>query len=407
MKTERPWPSLIVTKKGEKALSEGHPWVYAGEVITCEGCEDGELCDIKSEKGRYLGTGFYNSHSLLRARLISRNANDLFDEAFWARRVQYAIDYRQTVMGEDFASCRLIYGEADQFPGLTVDKFEDMLVAEVQCLGIDKLRGVLFPLIKKTLKERGYAVRGLYERSQGALRAKEGMEERTGFFAFDDAPFPDSAVVTIEENGVRYLVDVAEGQKTGFFLDQKYNRRQVARLAKGKTVLDLFTHTGSFGLNCALGGALSVHMVDASQEALDMASANAALNGVGERCSFEKADILKWLPAQVEEKRKYDLVILDPPAFAKMRRAVKNAEKGYRDINRAGMQLLNRGGYLATATCSHFMPRELFEHALHRAAREAGVQLRQVEARGQAPDHPILIGVPETEYLKFYIFQVV
>lgn len=407
MKATRPWPSVTITEKGERALAGGHPWVYGGEVTAGENCADGELCDIKSAKGRYLGTGFYNSHSLLRVRLISRNANDLFDEAFWARRVQYAVDYRQSVMGEDFSACRLIFGEADWFPGLTVDKFGDMLVAEVQCLGIDRLRGVIFPLIKRALEERGCPVRGLYERSEGGLRAKEGMEERTGFYAFEGTPIPDSAVVTIVENGVRYRVDIAEGQKTGFFLDQKYNRRQVARLAKGKRVLDCFTHTGSFGLNCALHGAASVHMVDASQEALDMAKVNAELNGVSALTTFERADILKWLPRQAEEKKKYDLIILDPPAFAKLRKATANAEKGYRDINRAGMLLLNRGGYLATATCSHFMPRELFERALMHAALEAKVQLRQVEARQQAPDHPILMGVPETEYLKFYIFQVV
>lgn len=407
MKTNRPWPYVTVTEKGERALRSGHPWVYEGEVVSQEGCVDGELCDVFSRKQRYLGTGFYNSHSLLRVRVFSRNANDLFDEAFWARRVQYAIDYRKKVMGEDFSACRLIFGDADQFPGLTVDLFQDMLAAEVQCHGMDKLRPLIFPLIRAELQKHGITVRGLYERSEGHLRAKENLPERTGFFPFEGVAAPDSATTTIVENGVQYRVDMAEGQKTGFFLDQKYNRRATARLARGLTVLDCFTHTGSFALNCALHGALSVHCVDASQEALTMAQQNAQLNGVEDRLTFEKADALKWLPAMAESKQKYDLVILDPPAFAKTRKNTYNAEKGYRDINYNGLRLVNRGGFLATATCSHFMPSDLFLRAVTRAAQDAGVMLRQIEARSQSPDHPILLGVPETEYLKFYLFQVV
>ncbi len=406
MKTDRPWPWVEITPKGERALRGGHPWVYEGEIVKTENCQDGELCDVYSNKRRYLGTGFYNSASLLRVRVISRNANDLFDEAFWARRVRYALDYRQKVMGEDFSSCRLIFGEGDQFPGLTVDKFEDMLVAEVQSLGMDNLRPLIFPLLVDTLGKMGHPVRGLYERSEGGLRIKEGMAQRSGFYMMEGLTDQDPSV-TITENGVKYHVDVAAGQKTGFFLDQKYNRRAVAALAKGCKVLDCFTHTGSFALNCALQGAASVHCVDASQEALDMAEKNARLNQVEGLLTFEKADALKWLPQQVEARQKYDLVILDPPAFAKQRRDAANAQRGYRDINMRGMQLVNRGGFLATATCSHHMPRAFFERALLDAALEANVQLKLVEARRQSPDHPVLLGVPETEYLKFYLFQVV
>lgn len=407
MKTQRPWPYVTITAKGENALSSGHPWVYEGEIVTVdEAVRDGELCDVFSQKHKYLGTGFYNSHSLLRVRVISDNANDLFDNAFWTRRLQYAVDYRLRVMGGDAACCRLIFGEADFFPGLTVDLFTDMLVAEVQNLGIDRIKHKLFPLLKDVLLARGIAIRGLFERSEGGIRQKEGLTDVTGFFPFDGLPTPDSGLVSILENGVRYVVDIVKGQKTGFFLDQKYNRLQTAKLARDLTVLDCFTHTGSFGLNCLKHGAKSVVMVDASQEALDKAQENARLNGFESKVSYVKADALKWLPEQVGQNQKYDLVILDPPAFAKHRKAVLPAQKGYRDINAHGMRLTRRGGYLATCTCSHFMPRDLFEKAVMNAAQIAGVRLRLIESRGQSPDHPILMNVPETEYLKFYIFQV-
>ena len=406
MKATRPWPSVTITEKGERALAGGHPWVYGGEVTAGENCADGELCDVKSAKGRYLGTGFYNSHSLLRVRLISRNANDLFDEAFWARRVQYAVDYRQSVMGEDFSACRLIFGEADWFPGLTVDKFGDMLVAEVQCLGIDRLRGVIFPLIKRALEERGCPVRGLYERSEGGLRAKEGMEERTGFYAFEGTPIPDSAVVTIVENGVRYRVDIAEGQKTGFFLDQKFNRLAAAQIGKGRHVLDCFTHTGAFALNIAKGGAASVTALDISKEAVEMTAHNAKQNGLA--VEAVEADVFDFL-TELDKKKdhSYDYIVLDPPAFTKSGKTVHEAFRGYKEINYRAMKILPRGGYLATCSCSHFMGEELFVKMVKEAARDAGVTLRQIEFRQQAPDHPILMTVPETYYLKFFLFQIV
>ncbi len=408
MKASRPFPYVKITNKGTKALKGGHPWVYEGEVVGVHGCIDGEICDVFSESGTYLGSGFYNSHSLLRVRVISTNANDRFDEAFFARRIDYALTYRQHVMGEDFSCCRLIFGDADQFPGLTVDRFGPYLVAEVMSLGIEKRKPMLFSLLLENLRQRGEQVLGLFERSQGGLRQKEGLENYVGWFKDSINPPPSIDHVDIVENGIKYRVDFGSGQKTGFFLDQKYNRLAVAKLAKGLDVLDCFTHTGAFALNCLKHGAKSVHLVDASQDALNMAKFNSSLNDFPQECmTFTKADALKWLPEQVQDKMKYDLVILDPPAFTKSRRTIKGAEKGYQDINHWGLRLVRRGSYFATASCSHFMSRELFDKAIFQAALLAGVQLRLIEARSQSPDHPILIGVPETEYLKMNLYQVI
>ncbi len=408
MKTERPWPFVTITSKGEKALKAGHLWVYAGEVTGLEGAVDGQLCDVFGQGRRYLGTGFYNSRSLLRVRVVSTNANDRFDDAFWRRRLQYAVDYRRRVMGADFSACRLIYGDADGFPGLTVDKFEDLLVVQVMCLGMDALKDMLLRALCEVLLAGGTPVRGVYERSEGALREKEGLPDSAGFLpVVGDGAAPADPTVIIMENGVKYRVDIAEGQKTGFFLDQKYNRRAAAALAQGLHVLDCFTHTGAFALNCLKNGAASVTCVDASQEALDRARENAELNGVLDRMTFVRADALKWLPEQAAQRKQFDMVILDPPAFAKVRTAAGNAMNGYRDINRHGLALLKRGGYLATASCSHHMPRDMFLRAVMQAAQEAGVTLRQIEARGPSPDHPVLLGMPETEYLKFYLMQAV
>ena len=409
MKAERGFPRFIISPKGTRWVEQGHPWIYADEVLREEGaCENGALVDAVSEKGKYLGTGFLSRESKIRIRLLSRNANDRFDEAFWRRRIQYAWDYRKTVMGEDISCCRVIFGEADGFPGLTVDRFSDVLVTQTLSVGMEKIKPMLFPLLVQVLREDGQEIRGIYERNDVAIRALEGMEQNKGWFPLAGETHPESTVTEICENGIYYRVDVENGQKTGFFLDQKYNRLAVARLAKDRRVLDCFTHTGSFALNAAKGGAAHVTAVDVSASAIEMAKENARRNGLEENMDFITADVFDLLPELAAKgKAPYDFIILDPPAFTKSRKTVNSAERGYKEINLRALKLLPRGGYFATAYCSHFMPSELFVKMLRSAAQDAGVELRQIEARQQAPDHPILWNVPETDYLKFYIFQVV
>ena len=408
MKTERNFPKAIITKKGENWVGGGHPWIYDAEVISVEGeYENGSLVDAISEKGKYIGTGFISTESKIRIRLVSKNANDKFDREFWKRRVKYAWDYRKTVMGEDTGCCRLIFGEADQFPGLTVDKFGDILVTQCLSVGMEKVKNIVFPLLYEVLSEDGQAVCGIYERNDVAIRKLEGMEENKGWFALPGIPVPDSTETEIIENGIKYSVDFENGQKTGFFLDQKYNRLAVSKIAKGKRVLDCFTHTGSFALNAAKGGASHVCAVDISESAIEMAKRNAQQNGLTGTMEFRVADVFDLLTNLDNKAEKFDFIILDPPAFTKSRKTVDSAFKGYKDINFRAMKLLPRGGYFATASCSHFMPDELFVKMLRSAAKDAGVELRQIEARQQSPDHPILWNVPETDYLKFYIFQVI
>ena len=406
----RDYPVFYITKKAEKSARDGHPWVFGEEVTRIEGdYENGDLVDVRSQKGKYVGTGFVNDNSKIRVRLISDNANDTFDEAFWERRLRYAVEYRRTVMpGGDFNCCRLIFGEADQFPGLTVDRYNDLLVAQTLSLGIEKRKDIIFPLLVKILREEGEDIRGLYERNDVKIRELEGMEQYKGWYEADGVEAGGSVLTEIVENGIRYEVDVENAQKTGFFLDQKYNRQSVARLAAGKTVLDCFTHTGSFALNAAKGGAKKVTAVDVSGEAVSMARHNAGKNGVADVMEVVQSDVFQLLDRLTEEKnRDYDFIILDPPAFTKSRKTVGNATNGYREINRKAMKLLPRGGYLATCSCSHFMREDLFVKMLKDAAKDAHVTLRQIEVRQQAPDHPVLWNVPETFYLKFYIFQVV
>lgn len=406
MKVQRNFPKFTITAKGTRWVEQGHPWIYEAEVVRSEGdFENGCLVDAVSEKGKYLGTGFLSLNSKIRIRLISRNANDKFDEAFWRRRIGYAWDYRKTVMAGDLNCCRVIFGEADGFPGLTVDKFADILVTQTLSIGMEKLKPVLFPLIAEILRADGHEISGIFERNDVKIRELEGLAQGKGWFGDEH---PDSCVTEICENGVYYSVDVENGQKTGFFLDQKYNRLAVARLAKGKRVLDCFTHTGSFALNAAMGGAEHVTAVDVSESAIEMARKNAERNGLSERMDFIAANVFDLLPELEAKGRKpFDFIILDPPAFTKSRKTVPSAERGYKEINLRALRLLPRGGYFATASCSHFMPSELFVKMLRSAALDAGVELRQIEARQQSPDHPILWNVPETDYLKFYIFQVV
>lgn len=406
MKIEREYPSFIITKKGCAWVGMGHPWIYAQEIISKSAePENGALVDALSENGRYLGTGLYSRESKIGLRLISRNANDRFDAEFWKRRIRYAWDYRRTVMGGDVSCCRVIFGEADGFPGLTVDRYSNILVTQTLSVGMERLKDVIFPLLAEVLRESGERIDGIYERNDVAIRALEGLEQGKGWYELPGEEHPQSTVTEICENGIYYAVDFENGQKTGFFLDQKYNRLAVARLAKGRRVLDCFTHTGSFALNAARGGAEHVTAVDVSESAVEMARENARRNGLEDRMDFVAADVFDLLPEV--KKGEYDFIILDPPAFTKSRRTVGRAEKGYKEINLRALKALPRGGYFATASCSHFMPSELFVKMLRSAAQDANVELRQIEARQQAPDHPILWNVPETDYLKFYIFQVV
>lgn len=408
---QRQYPVFTVTPKAERALHSGHPWVYDTEIVQADNVENGALVDVVSAKGRYLGTGFVSHASKIRVRLISRNANDTFDAAFWRRRVQYAWEYRKSVLRcEDLHCCRVIFGEADFFPGLTVDRFGPLLSVQTLSIGMERVKAMLFPLLVEVLRADGQDIAGLYERNDVAIRALEGMETYKGWFDLSalGLPQPASALAEICENGVHYTVDVENGQKTGFFLDQKYNRQAVARLAAGKTVLDCFTHTGSFALNAALGGATRVTAVDVSESAVEMARHNAQHNGVADRMECVAENVFDLLPRLAQEGRsQYDFIILDPPAFTKSRKTKENAMRGYKKINMRAMQLLPRGGYLATCSCSHFAHDADFRAMLLAAAQDAGVQLRQVEARQQSPDHPILWGVEETNYLKFYLFQVV
>lgn len=406
----RKYAKFFITPKGERAARAGHPWVFGEEVTKVEGeYANGDLVDVVTNKGKYLGTGFVNDISKIRVRIISTNTNDKFDEAFWERRLRYALDYRLTVMGEqDFNCCRLIFGEADMFPGLTVDRFNDLLVTQTLSLGIEMRKEMLFNLLIKILREMGQNIRGLFERNDVKIRRLEGMEEGKAWFATDLLPEPGAPLAEIVENGIKYTVDVENGQKTGFFLDQKYNRQAIAKIAKDKHVLDCFTHTGSFALNAAQGGAASVTAVDISAEAVHMADHNAAINGYSAVMKGLEANVFDLLSDLFNKhSHAYDFIILDPPAFTKSGSTVKNAIRGYKEINLKAMKLLPRGGYLATCSCSHFMKEEFFVQMLHDAAKDANVSLRQIEARQQSPDHPILWNVPETNYLKFYIFQVV
>ncbi|MDY3793321.1 MAG: class I SAM-dependent rRNA methyltransferase [Oscillospiraceae bacterium] len=406
MNIKRDFPRVTVTEKCRKRTSGGHPWIYDNEITDADNITDGALADVISEKGRYMGTGFFNSNSKIRVRIISRNANDTFDEGFWKRRLEYAYSYRKTVMtGEDMNACRLIFGEADGFPGLTVDKFNDLLSVQILSLGIEQRRDIILPALMDILRADGVKIRGIYLRNDVNIRTLEGMSEEKGWYYREENTSPLTEIV---ENGIRYSVDVENGQKTGFFLDQKYNRRAAASIAKGKTVIDCCTHTGSFALNCAKAGAAHVTAVDVSAQAVEMARSNAVLNGLERNMTFVQSDVFDFLKARIEaHDRSADYIILDPPAFTKSRKTVGNARNGYLELNTLAMRLLPRGGYLATASCSHFMTEELFAQMLKDAAKAAGVELKLIELRRQAPDHPILMSVDETEYLKFFLLQII
>lgn len=394
--------AVVTLKKGEgRILKSGGMWVFDNEIAKMEGnFENGDMITIHDFDGYPMGQGFINLNSKIRIRLMTRDVSREIDRDFLYERVKNAWEYRKKVV--DTGSCRLIFGEADFLPGLVVDKFSDVLVVESLALGIDRLKEQIIEILKEILRQDGIEVRGVYERSDAKVRQNEGMERVKGFIGkeFDTN-------VQIEENGVKYLVDVKDGQKTGFFLDQKYNRLAIQKLCKGARVLDCFTHTGSFALNAAVAGAREVTGVDASELAVEQASKNAILNGVQDRAKFLCRDVFELLPELEKKGEKYDVVILDPPAFTKSRSSIKNAVKGYREINLRAMKLVKDGGFLATCSCSHFMSYELFTETIGQAARNVHKRLRQVEFRTQAPDHPILWAADESYYLKFYIFQVV
>ena len=394
--------AVVTLKKGEgRALKQGGAWIFDNEIASILGAyENGDIVLVRDFDGYPMGRGFINEHSKIRIRMMTRNIDQEIDEAFLRKRVQDAWEYRKKVT--DTSSCRLIFGEADFLPGLVVDKFSDVLVVQSLALGIDKVKNLLINILKNILKNDGIIIEGVYERSDAKVRKHEGMDTYKGFIGDEF-----NTKVHINENGVRYIVDVKDGQKTGFFLDQKYNRLAIQKICKDAKVLDCFTHTGSFALNAGIAGASSVLGVDASELAIAQARENAALNGLESTVSFECRDVFDLLPELESKGEQFDVVILDPPAFTKSRNSIKNAVKGYREINLRAMKLVRDGGFLATCSCSHFMDFELFTKTIKQAAMNSHVRLRQVEFRTQAPDHPILWAADESYYLKFYIFQVI
>ena len=403
MKQKRNYPRAVVTKKQAARIHQGHPWVYFDEILEIEeNLENGCLIDVFGTKDNYLGTGFYSEQSKIRIRILSSNANDTFDDAFFARRIHYALQYRKDVMKEDYHACRLVHGESDMLPGLTIDRYENVLVSEIASFGMECIKDVIYKALIDELAAMGETIDGIYERNEGQLRKKEGLSQYKGWYGENH---PSSTIVEITENGIRYEVDVENGQKTGFFLDQKYNRLAVRRLAEGKRVLDCCTHTGSFALNAAKGGAKSVDALDISETALLEAKKNAELNHFD--VHFMQGDVFVELERIRKEHVFYDFIILDPPAFTKSRETYHNARTGYTKINAQAMRILRRGGYLATCSCSHFMPSDKFAEMLADAAKVAGVQLRIVEERHASPDHPVHISIPETDYLKYFLVQII
>ena len=430
MKQLRAYPRAVITEKGARKVRSGHPWVFEGEVVRMEpapldgrAAVNGDVVDVVEENGTYLGSGLLSEASKIRVRLLTRNANDRFDEAYWARKLEWCWKYRMTTMGHralpgaepDTNCCRVLFSEADGFPGLIVDRYEDVLVAQVGTVGMQRLRPVIYPLLVRTLRDAGETISGIYERNDAPTRAKEGLALEKGWYDLGDgADLSGRTVVRAQENGIAYDIDVENSQKTGFFLDQKYNRRAVRDIAAGRRVLDCFCHVGSFGLNAAAGGAKFVRCLDVSQSAIDLARANAETNGFADRMAFTCDDAKRYLTELAGDRDRlraeggpFDLIVLDPPAFTKSRGTIENARRGYEEINYLAMRMLPRGGYLATCSCSHFMTAGMLRQAVAEAAQGANLQLKMVEQRQQAPDHPMLWGVPETSYLDFFIFQVI
>ena len=420
MKQARPYPRVTVTRKAARSLASGHPWVFEGEVLDAEPADNGAVVDVFEEKGTWHGAGLLSQESKIRVRIVTRNANDRVDEAFWRRRAAWAWQHRRTAMGgralpgtePDTDCCRVVFSEADGMPGLVADRYENVLVTQIGTVGMERQRPVVYAALLDALAADGEKIDAIYERNDGPSRAKEGLLQYKGWW--EGLPAPNTPRIMVRENGLAFDLDIENSQKTGFFLDQKYNRRAVREIASGRRVLDCFCHVGPFGLNAAAGGATHVRCVDVSQTAIDLARENARLNGLDGHMGFTCANVLEYLPelrsdhARLrEEGGPFDLIVLDPPAFTKSRGTVSHAARGYREINYEALRLLPRGGYLATCSCSHFMTRDLLAKAVAEAAHQANVQLKQVEERQQAPDHPILWGFPESHYLDFFIFQVV
>ncbi|MEG0592187.1 MAG: class I SAM-dependent rRNA methyltransferase [Coprobacillus sp.] len=398
----REYPKITISTEGEKWLDKGQMWMYSNNAENIdETIKNGELVDIMTTTNRYMGTGFISKESHITVRILSKNPNEIIDREFFKKRIQFAYDFRKTLEGSNITNCRLIFGEADELPGLTVDRYNDILVSQMSSYGLDKNKDMLYELLLEVLHEDGQDVKGIYERNDIKVREKEGLIQEKGYWK--NAQLPTTTV--INENGLKLNVDVENGQKTGYFLDQKENRVLLRKMSHDKKVLDCFSHTGGFALNAAYGNAKSVVAVDVSQTALDQGYANAKLNNLQDRMSFIKADVFDYLDEC--EKGQYDIIVLDPPAFTKSRRTINNAYNGYKRINMQAMKLLRDGGYLITCSCSRFMETDNFEKMLREAAHETGVTLKQVSVTQQNHDHPILWTMEETSYLKFYIFQII
>ena len=399
MKLSREYKKVFITPKAEKSILNGHPWVYGDEIVKKDDISNGEIVDVLNNKEKYLGSGLYNSNSKISVRLISRNTNDTFDYDFFKRRVSYAYNLRKQTIN-NLNAFRLIYGEADGFPGLTVDKFNDVLVIQTLSLGLEVRKDIIFKAILDVLEEDGISIKGIYERNDVDVRVLEGLEKYKGWYK--DKNLETKTIIV--ENDIKYVVDFENGQKTGYFLDQKYNRLKVREFAHDRVVLDACTHTGSFAMNAYLGGAKKVVALDVSSKALEEAKENFKLNNMNiETICSDVFDYLK----SIEGKKLYDFIILDPPAITKSRKTINQAFKGYEELNYLAMKCLPRGGYLVTASCSHFAYEDLFKEAIFKASLKANMQLKQIYSASASPDHPELLGVPETKYLKFFIFQVI
>ncbi|WP_270525362.1 class I SAM-dependent rRNA methyltransferase [Longibaculum muris] len=399
---KRNYPKVIISKEGEQWLDKGQMWMYRNNLESMdEDIKNGALVDIETRQGRYLGTGFLSKNSHITVRILSKDLNDTFDRNFFKQRIQFAYQFRKTLEADNITNCRLIFGEADQLPGLTVDRYNDILVTQISSYGLEMIKDMIYELLLEVLSEDGQDVKGIYERNDIKVRSKEGLPLEKGYWK--NVQLPTKTV--INENGLKLNVDVENGQKTGYFLDQKSNRVLLRNMSHGKKVLDCFSHTGGFALNAAFGNASEVVAVDVSQTALDQGYANAKLNHLEDKITFVKDDVFDYLD-KCEEGR-FDIIVLDPPAFTKSRRTIDHAYNGYKKINMKAMKLLGRGGYLITCSCSRFMETDNFEKMLRESAHEVGVTLKQVSVTQQNHDHPILWTMEETSYLKFYIFQII